>query len=251
MDLVTLIATCALSVEPKSLPSALDSAVTRALTLEQSGGEPWSFPMKGEGFARVLATIQDALREARAVHPNHQEIHVGLAGLPTDPESATALMFAPCPNIALATLEITQLAERCKATARPDPIYCAIAAYHGSWERSDEWFANDVRAAVQKGNAPNFEMPDGADDIAADATPGDRELGLTGSLSIPDERRRAWSSALFPAKPTMADGRQTDIQDRDHRAAQSHSIGVSTDVTLTNKTQSHELFVPGSGEPQR
>jgi hypothetical protein len=255
MDLVTLIAACALSIEPTSPPSGLDRKVMQALILEQSGGEPWSFSLQGEDFARVLPTMHDALREARAVRPDRQKIHVGLAGLPTNPASATALMFAPCPNIALATLEIAQFVDRCKTTSKPDPIYCAIAAYHGSWERPDEWFANDVRATVTKGNAPNFEMPnDGyldADNVAARATPADGDAVPTGSLLTADDRQRAWSSALFAATPTTADRQPTDIQNRDYDAAQSHSIGASTDATLTNKTTGHGLFVPSSSEPTR
>jgi hypothetical protein len=40
MDLVTLIAACALSLEPKSPPAGLDRSVMQALIFEQSGGEP-------------------------------------------------------------------------------------------------------------------------------------------------------------------------------------------------------------------
>ena len=61
MDLVTLIAACALSVEPK---------VMHALIWKQSGGETWSFSVLEESLPRVLPTIQDAIREARAVRPN-------------------------------------------------------------------------------------------------------------------------------------------------------------------------------------
>ena len=61
MDLVTLIAACALSVEPKLM---------HALVWEQSGGEPWSFSVPGESLPRVLPTIQDAIREARATRPD-------------------------------------------------------------------------------------------------------------------------------------------------------------------------------------
>jgi hypothetical protein len=239
MDLVTLIAACALSVEPKSPPSGLDPRVMQALIFEQSGGEPWSFSVHGEGFARVLPTMRDALREARAVRPEHQKIHIGLAGLPTEPESATELMFAPCPNVALATLEISQFVERCRTTTKPDPAYCAIAVYHGSWDQPDTWFANDVRARVAKGNAPNLELPNDADAFAAGAMPTD------------GDRARAWSSALFPADSMTADRQQTDTQNHGHDAAQSQSIGTSTDMTLTNKTPSHGLFVPGSSEPTR
>ena len=239
MDLVTLIAACALSVEPKSPPSGLDPRVMQALISEQSGGEPWSFSVQGESFARVLPTMRDALREAHAVRPEHQKIHIGLAGLPTEPESASALMFAPCSNVALASLEISQFVERCRTTAKPDPAYCAIAVYHGSWDQPDTWFANDVRVTVAKGNAANFELPNDADAFADGATRAD------------DDRGRAWSSALFPANSLTPDRQQTGTRDHGHDAAQSHSIGSSSNMTLTNKTRSHGLFVPESSRPNR
>jgi hypothetical protein len=73
----------------------------------------------------------------------------------------TAVLFAPCPNITLAARQITQLAERCKMTSKPDPIYCAIAAYRGSWHRPDTRFADAVRATVEKGNAPKLRYAEG------------------------------------------------------------------------------------------
>src|SRR3989442_1590359 len=71
MDLVTLIAACALSVEPKLM---------HALVWEQSGGEPWPFSVPGESLPRVLPTIQDAIREARATRPHGSRIRAGLTG---------------------------------------------------------------------------------------------------------------------------------------------------------------------------
>ena len=150
MDLVTLIMACALNVEPK---------VMHALIFEQSGGEPWSFSEAGQGYARALPTIQDAIREARAMRPEAGRIRVGLAGLPTDPRAVTAVIFASCPNITMAARQIAQLMARCKNASNSDPTYCAIAVYHGSWDRPDTTFANAVRATMEKGNAPNFEMP--------------------------------------------------------------------------------------------
>src|SRR5262249_45216345 len=79
--------------------------------------------------------------------------------LSTDPRSVTAVLFAPCPNITLAARQLAQLVERCKTTSNPDPIYCAIAAYRGSWDRPDTRFADTGRPTVGKGNAPNFDMP--------------------------------------------------------------------------------------------
>ena len=248
MDLVTLIAACALSTGPSKLPSTLDRSVMQALIFEQSGGEPWSFSVQGESFARVLPTMPDALREARAVRPDSRKIHVGLAGLPTDPASATALMFAPCPNIALATLEISQFMERCRMTAKPEPIYCAIAAYHGSWDRPEMWVADAVRATVMKDNVPNFEMPRDAyvdpHDVAADTTPA-RQHAAPGTL-VPtfQDRQRGWLSALFPASRVKTDTPSIDAQHHDHPAGQSPAIDAPLDIPATHKTPGDSLFMP-------
>ena len=254
MDLVTLIAACAFSVEPKSPRSGLDRSVMHALIFEQSGGEPWSFSVPDESFARVFPTLKDAIREARAVRLDRGTIHVGLAGLATEPQSVTALMFAPCPNITLAAGEIAQLVERCNTASKPDPIYCAIAAYHGSWDRPDTWFADAVLATVKKGNAPNFDMPNdayfGADDVHAEAPPDPQRAALTTPALTLDDRERGWSSALFPAKPMTTDHPPTDVQHRGHAAEQSHSIDALPQAPPTNKSAGNSLFVPRSSEPK-
>ena len=252
MDLLTLIAACALSVEPKGPPSVLDRSVMHALIFEQSGGEPWSFSVPGEGFARVLPTLKDAMREARAVRLDRGNIHVGLAGLTTEPQSVTTLMFAPCPNITLAAHQIVQLVERCKAAPKPDPIYCAIAAYHSSWDRPDTWFADAVRATVKKGNAPNFDMPKDAypdaDDVAAHAPPARQHAALTTPVLTIDDRERGWSSALFPLKPMNTHNPSIEVSNRHHPAEQSHSIGAPSHSPATDMTPGDSLFVPRSSE---
>jgi hypothetical protein len=208
-----------------------------------------------EGFARVLPTLKDAIREARAVQRDRGNIHVGLAGLATKPESATAFMFAPCPNIALAASQIAELIERCKAAPKTDPIYCAIAAYHGSWNRPDTWFADAVRATMKKGNAPNFDMPNdaylGADDVAADTPSGRQHAAVTTPALMLDERERGWSSALFPARPMTTDHPSTVVQNRGPPAEQTHSVGASPQAPATNKSPRDSLFVPRSSEPKR
>jgi hypothetical protein len=215
-DLVTLIGACAFSVGSDNARTGLDRSAIQALIFEQSGGEPWSFSVPGENFARVLPTLKDAIRETRAVRPDGGDIHLGLAGLSAQSQSASALIFAPCLNITLAARQITQLVERCKAASKPDPIYCGIAAYHGSWDRLDTWFADPVRATAEKGNAPNFEMPNDVyldgDDIAAGAPPARQHAVLTTLALMLDDRGRGWSSALFSAKPVTTDHPSTHAQ---------------------------------------
>jgi hypothetical protein len=243
MDLVTLIAACALSVEPK---------VMHALVWEQSGGEPWSFSVPGESLPRVLPTIQAAIREARATRPGGSRIRVGLTGLSTDPRSVTAVIFAPCPNITLAARQITQLAERCKTISKPDPLYCAVAAYHGSWDRPDTQFADAVRATVEKGNAPNFDMPKDAyfdaSDIASERPIPGSHAALTTSAPTPDDRARGWSSALFPVRPAKPDNTSTDVQNGDETVEQRRSPGLAAAAPSPSKGPVDSLFVPRSSE---
>src|SRR5215467_11012254 len=206
MDLVTLIAACALSVEPN---------VMHALVFEQSGGEPWSFSVPRESAPRVLPTIQDAIREARSARPDGSGIRVGLTGLLTDARSVSAVLFARCPNVMLGARRITQLIERCKTASKPDPIYCALAAYRGSWDRPDTRFADTVRATVKKHNAPNFEMPKNAyfdaSDTASEPPTTGPHAGLTSPEPHLDDRVRGWSSALFPARLSKPDRQATDV----------------------------------------
>lgn len=243
MDLVTLITVCALTVEPKLM---------HALIFEQSGGEPWSFSEAGQGYARVLPTIQDAIREARAVRPEAGLIRIGLAGLPADPRSVTAVMFAPCPNITVAARQIAQLKARCKNGSKSDPTYCAIAAYHGSWDRPDTTFANAVRATVQKGNAPNFEMPKDAyfdpDDLASEAPTSGQRPAVTLSTSSPPDQERGWSSALFPPKLEQANAAPINATSDDRTTKDSRSAGIPAANSPPRKTSVDNLFVPRSSE---
>src|SRR5882724_8161602 len=213
MDLLTLITACALNVEPKLM---------HALIWKQSGGEPWSFLVPGESLPRVLPTLQDAVREAQATRPEGVRIRVGLTGLSTNPRSVTAVMFAPCPNVTLAARQLTQLVERCKTTSNPDPTYCAVAAYRGSWDRPDIGFADAVRATVEEDTAPNIDLPKDAyfdaSDIASDIPTRKPHAALSAPVSKPDDRTRGWSSASFPTKSTKPNGTSAGEQSGDQPA---------------------------------
>jgi hypothetical protein len=194
MDLTTLVTVCALTVDPK---------VMHALIWHQSGGEPWAFSVSGRREPQVLRNVGEALDAARTTRPDDAAIWVGLAGLPATPRSITAAMFAPCSNITSAARQIAQLAELCKTSSRSkgDPIHCAVAAYHGSWERPDTGFADAVSTSVANNDAPDFEMPGGAGTETADSGPSRqpaRDAARASSASS-DDRERALQSALFPA----------------------------------------------------
>src|SRR6202140_2315173 len=215
MDLLTLVTACALTVEPK---------VMHALIWQQSGGEPWSFTVQGQGWPRVFPTLQDAIREAQTSLPSGGRVRVGLTGLSSDARSTTPAMFVPCMNITFAARQIARLVERCTAIPhfKAEPLYCAIAVYRGSWERPDTMFADAVKASVVKGDAPNFDMPqDGnfdSSDIASRTLKTDRDGALTAPALRPDDRERGWSSALFPTKPPHADTASAEMPKRDPSA---------------------------------
>jgi hypothetical protein len=196
VDLATLVTACALTIDPK---------IMHALIWHQSGGEPWSFTVPGERQPQVYQSVREAIRAVRAVDRDDVPIRVGLTGLSADPRSATAAIFAPCPNITIAARQIAQFGERCKTSPRfrSDPIYCAIAAYHSAWDRPDNAFADAVRTSVAKNDAPDFEMPRNASfdfpDVDSATQPALHDTANVPTLA-PDDRQRGWSSALFPAK---------------------------------------------------
>src|SRR5713226_8594397 len=239
MDIVTLVTACALTADPKLM---------HALIWQQSRGEPWSFSVPDESRSRVYSTLQDAIREARVMRPDGAHIRIGLTGLSVDPRSATAVMFAPCANITFAARQITRLAQRCKTTSKAEPIYCAIAAYRGSWDRPDTTFADAVRATVEKGDAPNVEMPKDAyfdsSDVASETLAPDPPDTLPAPAVTPDARERGWSSALFPAKSAKPDGASVDAPTRDPPAEEARSTGDGSAHRTAPESPADSLFVP-------
>jgi len=250
MDLVTLLTACALAVDPNGLPSGPGSRVMHALISQQSPGAPWSFSAPGHDWPRVFPTAQDAIREAPATVGGR--IHLGLTGLRADGRSATAAMFAPCPNITVAARQTAQLAERRTIVSRfkADPIYCGIAAYHGSWERPDAVFADAVKATVVKGDAQNFDMSEDAyfdtSDAAGDALKPDPHAAPI-ALGAPfDDHDRAWSSALFPLKLPQTEPSSTDVPNRGPSAVEMRSPGRAAAVPTPTTPPADSLFVPSS-----
>ena len=161
-------------------------------------------------------------------------------------------MFAPCQNITTAARLISKFAERCKATSNANPIYCAIAAYRGSWDRPDAGFADAVRITVEKGNAPNFDMPKDAyfdpNDVTLETVTPRPHPALTAPEITSDDYERGWSSALFPAKPTKPNTTSAGVQNRNWPAEESRSPDPSTATPGASKTPADSLFVPRSSE---
>jgi hypothetical protein len=243
MDLVTLIAACALNVEPKLM---------HALIWKQSGGEPWSFSVPSESLPRVLPTLRDAVREAQATRPEGDRIRVGLTGLLINPRSVSAVMFAPCPNVTLAARQLTRLIERCNTTSKPDPTYCAIAAYRGSWDRPDIGFADAVRAIVEEGTAPNLDLPKDAYFDATDIASNMPRRRPQAAPSTPelqsDDRTHGWLSAFFPTKSKKADGTSASEPNGDRSAEEPRLSSPAAAVPDTRKAPVDNLFVPRSSE---
>src|ERR1700722_4072124 len=100
MDLVALVAACALTVDPKLM---------HALIWHQSGGEPWSFSVPGERQLQVYRSAWAAIHGARTALPGGTLIRVGLTGLDAHPSTATVAMFTPCLNISVAARQIAHL----------------------------------------------------------------------------------------------------------------------------------------------
>ena len=98
------------------------------------------------------------------------------------------------PSIALAARQIAQLVALCRTSTRSkgDPNHCAIAAYHGSWERPDNGFADMVLATAAKGDVPDFEMPAGTGNDTGEVNPTSRN---TTQATAPSRRTMANAAA--------------------------------------------------------
>jgi hypothetical protein len=242
MDLVTLVAACALAVDPKLM---------HALVWHQSGGEPWAISVQGEPNPRVYPSMHDAIRETRE-RSGGNVVRVGLAGVPVPPAKVSASVLLPCRNVAMAAVQIAKHASRCKSHPRlkADPTLCSVAVYRGSWDRPDVKFATDVAATTAKGDAPNFDMPrdtsteffDTAEDL-----PSDTGAPVVDITSVFAEQVRGWSSALFPTRskpPTEVSERTTTATPP---AVEPSSSSSPATFPFESNSQDRDLFVRRAG----
>jgi hypothetical protein len=242
MDLTTLVTVCALTADPQLM---------HALIWHQSGGEPWAFSVSGRREPLVLPSVNDAVEAARGTRPDDVAIRVGLTGLPATPWSVTAAIFTPCTNIASAARQIAQLAELCRTSSRSkgDPIHCAVAAWHGSWERPDNSFADAVMTSVAKNDAPDFEMPAGAGIETADS--GSSRQPASGDAAkapsaTPDDRERALQSPLFPVMSQPSGGSSSSNPASGRPATDEQQTDAQTVRLTAAQPYADGLFMPRS-----
>jgi hypothetical protein len=244
MDLTTLVTACALAVDPK---------IMHALIWHQSGGEPWSFTVAGVHQPQVFRDVSDAVDAAHDTYPADVAIRIGLTGLPATPRSVAAAMFAPCSNITIAARQIARFAEHCKTSPRfnGDPVYCAIAAYHGSRERPDKAFADAVGTSVANNDAPDFEMPARTDVNAAEvhsARPPDFHGTAIAPPAAPDDRERARLSPLFPVKSRPSERSRIDDAASDRPAVEEQKSDIQSARPTPTQPPADGLFVPRSAQ---
>ncbi|MCI0429185.1 MAG: hypothetical protein L0210_01390 [Rhodospirillales bacterium] len=144
MDLVTLIAACAIGQDP---------AMMQALVLRASAGHPYSYHVVGEAEPRSFPTVDAVAQAARAAQVEGQTIRLGLAGITADMTAATAqpneVLFEPCVNLDIASRQLRAVAKQCGAAAPDtDPTYCALGAYLGSLEQPAAQAASEVFMAM-------------------------------------------------------------------------------------------------------
>ena len=244
MDLTTLVTACALAVDPK---------VMHALIWHQSGGEPWSFTVAGVHQPQVFRDVSDAVGAAHDTYPADVAIRIGLTGLSATPRSVAAAMFAPCSNITVAARQIARFAERCKTSPHfnGDPIYCAIAAYRGSWDRPDNAFADAVRTSVANNDAPDFEMPTDTGGDAAKGRPAPPPPFHDTAMAhpaAPDDRERARLSPLFPVKSRPSERSLSDDATRDRPAVEEQKSDIQSVRPTRTQPPADSLFVPRSAQ---
>jgi hypothetical protein len=242
MDLVTLLTACTLTVDPKLM---------HALVWHQSGGEPWAVSVRTEAFPRVYGSMREAIQEVRAGSAGYDTVRAGLAGVPIAPSKITPGVLLPCRNIATASKELGKLTHRCNAHPRLkfDPTYCAVAVYRGSWERPDVQFSDAVARSIVKGT-PNFDMPNNIAveffDLAAETLASQPDADRSESARALEERKRGWSSALFPAQAPQRAGAANDSTSNDSSAAKPPSTSTTAVHPTADQMPADNLFVPKS-----
>jgi hypothetical protein len=215
---------------------------------QQSRGEPWAASLQNGALPRVYVSMQEAIREIRANAAANDTIRIGLAGIAVARSHVAPAAFLPCRNIAMAATQLAKLSERCKTHPRlkSDPTFCAVAVYRDSWDKPDVDFADAVEISFVRGNAPNFDISNDTGieflDIASDTPAPPADGASPESARVLEERKRGWSSALFPIRSEQSTGQSIDNGNGDTSAGVASSTRVSTDRASADNA-SASLFV--------
>ena len=247
MDLVILIAACAIGQDP---------AMMQALVLRASAGQPYSYHVIGETEPRSFGTVDAAAQAARAAQAEGQAIRLGLAGIAADMTAATSqpneVLFEPCVNLDIASRQLRAAAKQCAATAPgTDPTYCALAAYLGSIERPAQQAASElfmamtqpmenpeVRGAFEPIPSPGQQAPASpAAALPVQPDPQQEFLEAGGALFIESRDQAQQPAQISEAEPaTSAGAAATEtVGEGDEAAAQS--LFVSAHEERKGKTR--------------
>lgn len=190
MDLVALIAACAVGQDP---------AMMQAIVLQASAGQPYSYYVAGESAPRAFATIEEVVAAARAAQGAGQAIRLGLAGIAADLAAGTSqpneVLFEPCVNLDIAARQLDRATRQCRELApSDDPFSCALATYLGSAQQPDVRTANAVLLAM----AQPLENPEvrGVFEPIPPAAPGQPPAADTAAPD-PQQEFLAAGGALF------------------------------------------------------
>jgi hypothetical protein len=230
MDLTTLVAVCALTVDPK---------VMHALIWHQSGGEPCAFSVSGRREPQVLRNVGEALDAARGTRPDDAAIRVGLAGLPATTRSATAAM-RPVRSRSLQNSAGRLAAPRATPSTAPSPLGAArgsgpTPASQLLSARRSPGTTRGLRDAVRIGNRDRRRLRLTTRTRDAEAVPS----------ATSDDRERARLSRLFPA--TSTSGRSLGDNPATSRPAADEQTQGAPAIRLTvSQPHADGLFVARS-----
>jgi hypothetical protein len=229
MHLVTLIAACALKV-------------MHALIFEQSGGEPWSFPVQGEGWVRLLPTIRDAMRRKQS-DSRRTDRAIDRSAI------CDRRIFAPCLNITLAERQLTNLpnaaTHRSRSIARSPPI---TALRIGPTLALPTRCGQPLRRAIRRISRCRRTRILMRTTLPPTLRRPGRQAARSAPALTPDDQQRGWSSPLFRAKPTKPDDRSANAQIVDRTAEEALSHCTESTVPATNKSAVNSRSVPRSSE---
>jgi hypothetical protein len=170
VDRITLVVACTLTVDPKSM---------HVLIGHQSGGEPCSFTVPGERQPQAYRSAQGGLcskHTGALLQATPSASDWQLSGLSRHSQLRDAHAL---PEHLHGGATYHAVVGQCKLDPHfaADSKHCAIAGYHGSWDRPDNKFADGVLTSVAKGDAPHVDVPGDIGDRSND-------VGLTRALPV-------------------------------------------------------------------